>query len=114
MKKKNGFTLVEVLITLVILCIGLLGMAQLMVVGIRSNVVSKQITTASVAMQDKMEQLRNERFNAICSGSDSFVRNGFSYSRSWAVSNVNANTKLVTISVCVDGRTVSSSTLIGE
>ena len=54
----NGFTLIEVLIAIVILSVGLLGMASLTVGIIKGNQFSNQLTTATTLAQDKMEDLR--------------------------------------------------------
>lgn len=54
----NGFTLIEVLIAIVILSVGLLGMASLTVGIIKGNKISTDLTTATTLAQDKMEDLR--------------------------------------------------------
>ncbi len=57
-ERDNGFTLVEVLIAILILTIGLLGMASLTVGIIKGNKFSADLTTATVLAQDKMEDVR--------------------------------------------------------
>lgn len=54
----NGFTLLEVLIAIVILSVGLLGMASLTVGIINGNKFSNDLTTATTLAQDKMEDMR--------------------------------------------------------
>ncbi len=54
----NGFTLIEVLIAIVILSVGLLGMASLTVGIINGNRFSNDLTTATTLAQDKMEDIR--------------------------------------------------------
>lgn len=56
--KENGFTLIEVLIAIVILSVGLLGMAALTVGIINGNKFSNDLTTATTLAQDKMEDIR--------------------------------------------------------
>jgi len=57
-RNDNGFTLVEILIAIVILSIGLLGMASLTVGIINGNKFSNNVTTATTLGQDKMEDIR--------------------------------------------------------
>ena len=54
----KGFTLLEVLIAMVILSVGLLGMASLTVGIINGNRFSNDLTTATTLAQDKMEDVR--------------------------------------------------------
>ena len=76
----NGFTLIEVLIAIVILTVGLLGMASLTGTIIRGNKFSNDLTTATTLAQDKMEDIRRIRvtgylnvlseMKALCSSPD--------------------------------------------
>lgn len=54
----SGFTLMEVLIAMLILSVGLLGMAALITGIINSNKLSNRISAATVLAQDKMEKIR--------------------------------------------------------
>ena len=56
--KPKGFTLIEVLITLIILSIALLALAALMASTTRSNSYGGHITEAATFVQDKLEELR--------------------------------------------------------
>jgi prepilin-type N-terminal cleavage/methylation domain-containing protein len=60
---RNGFTLVEVLIAMVILSIGLLGMAGLLIGTIHTNKISRDMSIATVLAKTKIEELR--RFSYI-------------------------------------------------
>ena len=54
----SGFTLMEVLAAMLILSIGLLGMAALITGIINSNKLSNRISAATTCAQDKMEDIR--------------------------------------------------------
>jgi type IV pilus assembly protein PilV len=54
-----GFTLLEVLIALVIVAIGLLGVANLQLTSKRSNYEAVQRTTATMLVQDILERMRS-------------------------------------------------------
>ena len=56
---QDGFTLIEVLIAIVILSVGLLGMASLTVGIIKGNKFSNDLSTATTLAQDKMEDIRS-------------------------------------------------------
>ena len=61
----SGFTLMEVLAAMLILSIGLLGMAALITGIINSNKLSNRISTATVLAQDKMEEIRGKGYDGI-------------------------------------------------
>jgi type IV pilus assembly protein PilV len=54
---EKGLSLMEVLITIVVLSVGLLGVANMQVVAIRVNDNSNQLTRATTLTQDKVEEL---------------------------------------------------------
>ena len=58
MSKNEGFSLIEVMVTLLILTVGLLGMAALTVKVIQGNGQSNKITTATTLAQDKLEEMK--------------------------------------------------------
>lgn len=64
-QKDNGFTLIEVLIAIVILSVGLLGMASLTVGIIKGNKFSNEVTMATTLAQDKMEDVRREGYATV-------------------------------------------------
>jgi type IV pilus assembly protein PilV len=66
--RNGGFTLVEVLVTLVILSVGLLGVAALHTASLRNNLDSAMRTQASVLAADIADRMRGNR-NAAVSGS---------------------------------------------
>jgi type IV pilus assembly protein PilV len=55
---KNGFTLVEVMVALLILLVGLLMLGSMQIVTIKANAASFDITVASTLGQESIEQLK--------------------------------------------------------
>ncbi len=56
-RKNGGFTLLEVLVAMVILAVGLLGMASLSVGIIKGNELSKEVSSATTCAREKMEDV---------------------------------------------------------
>jgi type IV pilus assembly protein PilV len=65
--ESKGFTLLEVLIAIVILSIGLLGMASLTVGIINGNRFSNDMTAATTLVQEKMEDIRRVGYTSVVS-----------------------------------------------
>lgn len=61
----RGFTLLEILITLVVLSIGLLGLAGLQLNGLKSNHSSYLRSQATILTQDIIDRMRINRVSAI-------------------------------------------------
>ncbi len=62
---RRGFTLVEVLVAMLVLAIGLLGLAGITVVVLRSNLLSQQISDATTIATDLMEALKRQSLSAL-------------------------------------------------
>lgn len=60
LQNKRGLSLLEVLVSMLILAFGLLGLAPLFLTNIYSNYYSNNITKANVIAQDKIEWMRNQ------------------------------------------------------
>ncbi len=74
--KSEGFTLIEVLVTLIILSVSLLALAALMAKTTRSNSFGGHITEAATLAQDKLEELRAVQWSTIAEGETSDQKNG--------------------------------------
>ena len=70
LKIPDGFTLVEVAAGLVILAVGLLGIATMQITSTRVGYFSSHVTQATTFAQDEMEYLKNLPY------SDSHLSNG--------------------------------------
>jgi len=114
-----GFTLLEVLIAISILTVGLLGVAQMQIMGIRGNYFSGNTTAALTLAEEKMEDLLGKSYtDAELAGSgapgtdhndldnpiDETGQTGGIYNRMWTVIDNTpiTDTKTVTVSVSWD------------
>ena len=59
LRKPKGFTLIEVVTGLIILAIGLLGIASMQITSIKGGHFSNNMTKAIFLAQDKLEYLKN-------------------------------------------------------
>ncbi|MGB9128630.1 MAG: type IV pilus modification protein PilV [Thiobacillus sp.] len=66
--KQSGFTLLEVLVAVLVLSIGLLGLAGLMATSIRNNQSAYQRTQATWLAYDIVDRMRANRDTALASG----------------------------------------------
>jgi prepilin-type N-terminal cleavage/methylation domain-containing protein len=64
-RKSQGFTLIEVMIALAVLAAGLLALATMQIVSIRSNAFSSEMTSASMVALRELEELRNMDYDAV-------------------------------------------------
>ena len=62
--KQSGFTLLEVLISLVILAIGLLGLSALQVTGLKDNLSAYQRSQATQLTYDIIDRMRANKISA--------------------------------------------------
>ena len=62
--RRDGFTLIEVLVSLSVLIIGLLGVALMQVVSISGNTFSKEMAVATELGQDMLETLRASTYTS--------------------------------------------------
>jgi type IV pilus modification protein PilV len=96
----KGFTLVEVLVALVILLVGILGLAPLFVSSPRYNQSSHAVTEASTFAQSKFEELKLANYSDIVTGQDNIEGSTkTNFTRRWAVTdNGSSKTVICTIS----------------
>lgn len=59
---ERGFTLVEVMVSIVILTVGLLSLAQMMVLATHSNTLSGRMTSSSALAKEQLERLKATPF----------------------------------------------------
>lgn len=62
---EGGFTMIEVMISLVIFAIGMLGISGMQLMGLRSNVFTDQYSTATRLAQEMLERVDNYALNPL-------------------------------------------------
>ena len=123
---QGGFTLIEVLVTMMILTIGLLGTAGLTTGVIRGNFFSKNITSGTVIAQTQLEAVQNKGYtNATTTNfpatAATVSMGGVNFSRTTTITNNSPGTNMKTISVTVTwneadnaARSVSLQTILAQ
>jgi prepilin-type N-terminal cleavage/methylation domain-containing protein len=116
--KSNGFTLIEILVSIVILSISLLALAGLMATTTRNTSFGGHITEAATYAQDQLEQLRVTSWGNIAnnwvdaSGLPTRTGpSGITYGRTLNVVT-SGNIKTVTITINWTDQTAHSFSLI--
>ena len=61
-KNRDGFSLIEVMIAIVILTVGLLSLAQMMVVATNANALAGRMTASAALAKQQLELLKAARF----------------------------------------------------
>ena len=110
----RGFSLIEMLISLVILSVSLLAIASLMAMTTRNNASGTQMTEAVNLAQDKIEELSVTPTGNLLPGNDQKKGStGVNYSRNWTVlPNATGNLRAVTVTVNWNNRENHSINLL--
>jgi prepilin-type N-terminal cleavage/methylation domain-containing protein len=110
----RGFSLIEMLISLVILAVSLLAIASLMAITTRNNASGTQMTEAINLAQDKIEELSVTPSGNLLPGTDQKKGStGINYSRNWTVlPNATGNLRAVTVTVNWNNRENHSINLL--
>jgi prepilin-type N-terminal cleavage/methylation domain-containing protein len=123
MRCHKGFTLIEVLIAMVVLSVGLLGVAGLTLSIRAGNSYSRNVTTATIIAQQRLEQAQrvgyvNTNTTTFPATVESVLMGGVTYSRLTTISDNMpvAKTKTVAVQVSWDSgvRSVTLSTILAE
>lgn len=72
----KGFTLLEVMVALIVVAIGMLGIAAMMITSIRGNSSSSRLMVTTNLAQDKLEELRSTSYKSLygnCGGAASWT-----------------------------------------
>jgi len=93
---KKGFTIVEVVIALAIFSIGVMGVYGLAAWLIQANDFSNRMTAATSIAQGRLEDIQNQSFPLMASGSETTADN---YTVTWTVTSINATLKSILVVV---------------
>ncbi|MBE0569136.1 MAG: prepilin-type N-terminal cleavage/methylation domain-containing protein [Deltaproteobacteria bacterium] len=120
---EEGFSLLEVLISLVILAVGLLALALFQVTAIKGNSIASKWTTATQLTQERLENFRHAPWagissspaaaydtgtmrpqyaNIVANAGDNVLvpGTGTRYYRAWFVNNDSATLRTITVWTC--------------
>ena len=65
LRRNDGFTLIEMMISLVILAVGLLGMILMQTTAILANKSSNEMVVGTMLAEQVLEQVKGQAFDAI-------------------------------------------------
>jgi prepilin-type N-terminal cleavage/methylation domain-containing protein len=123
---KEGFSLIEVLVSLVILAVGLLSLAMFQITAIKGNAIASRWSVATQLCQDKLEDFRHASWDCVVSSnaggfdagtvplyanlpgaagdnvpvSGTAGEAGTTYYRIWRVTNTTGTLKTITVWTC--------------
>lgn len=97
---RNGLTLIEVVVAMIVLAVGLLGLAAGTGWAVRSAELSRIETNRATAKQSAVEELRATPFNQVGTGTATFG----AYDVSWRQEDSDQNWRLMEIVVQGPGR----------
>lgn len=112
---KAGYSLVELLVAMTLFAIAALGLSAGVVIVLRSDVLSGDLTRATILAQEKLEELAN-RDGALTGGTDTpQVR----FTRDWTVALDDPEIGLTRVNVTVswesdDAQSVSLVTIVNQ
>jgi prepilin-type N-terminal cleavage/methylation domain-containing protein len=86
-KRSGGFSLIEVMIAMTFLAIGLMGIAQLVPLGLAGVTQARVRTNAVQAGQEKMDELRAADFNAPALTAGTYAETNGNYTLTWTVTD---------------------------
>lgn len=104
-RRTRGFSLLEVLITVVVLSVALLALAKFQGDSIKEGSIAKKRTEAANLAQQQIETMRNfsnpAQFNALANGNNTVDGQTDTFTRSWVFTAVagNPNLRLLTVRV---------------
>lgn len=102
---RAGFTMVEIIVAVIVLAVGVLGLAGTTAYIVRQVTLANTMTARSLALQTVIEELQAAPFANVASGSDSVGPFGVT----WSSVSESSQSKLVTIVTTGPGLMTSGS-----
>lgn len=110
---RRGFTLLEILTTILIFSLGILALAGTQILSTKGTAFNQEATTAASIAQKRIEGLKQSKFDSIVDGSS--TERGMIVS--WSVTSTGIapyRIKDVTVTVSWSSKSISLYTIIGE
>jgi prepilin-type N-terminal cleavage/methylation domain-containing protein len=120
LRGRQGFTLIEIVVAIVMLAFGVLASASLTAALMSSNRGVTNRTRAVETLRHKVEDLESLIYPQITNGNDTATVGGVTFNRSWTVAANSpvANTKTITLTVTWTDRqgnhTITNQTIRGQ
>ena len=110
-KQRNGFTLIEIILSIAIIAIGMFAVMSLIIIVIKGNSLSERMTTATTLAQDKMEEFKRMGYDNIDddSGTDTAYNVDYYWEAIVDLDTPITNTMTVTVDVYWSPGTTTST-----
>jgi prepilin-type N-terminal cleavage/methylation domain-containing protein len=115
MRRNQGFTLLEILVTIVIFSFGVLALAATQVQNIKGTGLNKDAGFATALAQKQVENLKNTTFDSITTNTTGITQGNVNVS--WAVTNYGTapnRYKDVGVTASWEGKSIACYTIITE
>jgi len=110
-----GFSLLEILVTIVIFSLGILALAATQVLNIKGTGFNKDAGVATGLAQKRLEDLKNTAFDSIAANTTGVTERGMNVSWSVTTSGTAPHRyKDVAVTVAWEGKSISCYTIITE
>ncbi len=99
MRNKNGFTLLEVLLTIILMVVGFSFLSQAASQGFSVGTENENVFIASRLAQEKLEMLRNTSYASVANETKAVVSGFTAFQREVVVTTPQTDLKQVTVNV---------------